>query len=68
MLELLVLHTLDGRTVYLNSEQIISMAVPLPKSQNFSDGVKCVITLADGKFTSVVETCEDIREKIRRTP
>jgi uncharacterized protein YlzI (FlbEa/FlbD family) len=64
LLSLLELHGLDGRTVYVNPQQIVSMARP-KDDRTFHSGVQCVITLADGKFVSVVETCDEVQARMR---
>jgi len=60
---LFVVHTLDGRSVYVNSEQVISMAMP-KDSKLFTEGVRCVITLTDGKFITVKETCAEVQKNM----
>ena len=57
---LFMVHGLDGREVYVNSEQVISMAMP-GDSKLFVEGVRCVITLTDGKFITVKETCSQVQ-------
>jgi uncharacterized cupin superfamily protein len=60
LIELLTLHVIDGRTVYVNPKQIISLARP-GDNQSFAKGARCIITLADTKFVSVTESCDEVR-------
>lgn len=64
-LMLIEVHSLDGRTVYVNPEQIVSVAPP--KDQGvFVEGVHCVITLSDRRFVSTKEDCMVITAQLRR--
>lgn len=64
-LMLIEVHTLDGRTVYINPEQVVSMA--LPKEHGLLvEGVQCVITLVDKRFISTKESCEVVTQQLRR--
>lgn len=65
--EMLTLHTLDGRTVYVNPSQVISMAHPKDSNDLLVKGIQCIITLADGKFISAKETCEQVQDLMGRT-
>ena len=60
---LFVVTTLDGREVYVNSGQVISMATP-GDAKLFADGVRCVITLTDGKFVAVKESCAQVQARM----
>jgi uncharacterized protein YlzI (FlbEa/FlbD family) len=61
---LLELHALDGRTVYVNPDQIVSMARP-SENTTFVGSVQCVITLSDGKFVSVRDTCDEVQARMQ---
>ena len=61
---LFLVNTLDGRIVYVNPEQVISIAPP-KDNDVFTEGVRCVISLADGKFVSARESCDDVRARMR---
>jgi uncharacterized protein YlzI (FlbEa/FlbD family) len=62
-LVLIEVHTLDGRTVWLNEEQILSLSAPSGKT--VTDKAECVITLTDRKFSAVKETCDQVRALLR---
>lgn len=69
-LVLLVLHGPNGHAITLNPQQVTSLhaAVPGQKNQQISDAVKCLINTTDGKFVSVIETCDDVRRMIEGKP
>jgi hypothetical protein len=54
----IVLHAVSGREVYINPQQIISMA---EAGTQVTDKAECIITLTDAKFTTVRETCAEVR-------
>lgn len=67
MAALLVLHTLDGRDVYVNPNAIVTITEARregdPKKQT-TDRVHCVITLSDGKAVTVEEDCDSVRRRL----
>ena len=64
---LLQLHLGDGRRVDINPATIVHLMGESPAGHKHMSGqVKCVITFSNGKFLSVVETCEDVRAKMGR--
>jgi len=65
LLEFMVLHTLDNRPLYVNSKEIISLA-PSKDNTLLTKGVGCIVSLTDAKFVSVKETCDEVREMIKK--
>lgn len=69
MLHLVVLHTVDGREVYINPNAVTNVQEPRkhgdPTKQT-TPGVECIISLSDGKFVTVAEFCETVREQLER--
>ena len=63
--ELIVLHALAGNPVFVNPRQIVSMVKPRD-SAVVTDKAECAITLADGKFLTVSESCEQVRELVEK--
>lgn len=67
MIELILVHMIDGREVQINPAEIVRMRTGRdeddPKRQ-FPADVNCVIAFTDGKFLSVSETCSQVRELI----
>jgi hypothetical protein len=57
---IILLHTPDGREVWIDPEQVTSMH---EGKDQVSSKVKCVINLTDGKFVSVVEECSYVVNK-----
>jgi hypothetical protein len=67
---LIVLHTLDGREIDVNPDQITSMREAREDSADdkaFTKGVRCMINTTDGKFVSVVEDCATVRRLIEES-
>lgn len=62
---ILMLHSVSGSEIDVNPKSIISMREARPNDSYFAEGVRCMINTSDGKFVTVVETCEEIRGLIR---
>jgi hypothetical protein len=60
---LVVLHTVDGREVGVNPPQVTSLR-PAAEGKHFTRQAQCMISLSDGKFVAVVETCAAVRRKL----
>jgi hypothetical protein len=69
MIELLaqwiVVHSVDKREIVLNVPQITSMTARQGQNRNVHHDATCLINLADGKFVTTIETCDDVRRLIR---
>ena len=63
---LLLLHTPRKHDVIVNAESIVSMRESEGDVQGkyVTKEVRCVINTEDGKFISVVETCEHVQQHI----
>jgi len=61
LLELLILHAPGGAQVAINPLMITSLR---PAGSLLTDAGECVISLADGKFITVRETCDQVFAKI----
>ena len=61
-------HTIDGRHVHINRDAIVTIGGPRSGSDAgqsmFTDKATCLVTLADGKFITAVESCDDIRRRL----
>jgi len=69
---LIVLHSVDGYEIIVNPDQIAVMrpsseATKGTPNQLIVTGVHCIIGLSDGKFVSVVETCDAVRALIEKS-
>lgn len=63
--QLITLNLVDGRTVTINPQQVTRLSEARDagdEAKEFADGVRCVVFLTDGKFVSVVQECNAIRE------
>jgi uncharacterized protein YlzI (FlbEa/FlbD family) len=69
ILQLIQAHTVDGHEVLINPDHITHMyAAGEHKEANklFVEGVHCVLNILDGKRVTTKETCDEIRELIRK--
>ena len=72
---LIVLHNVDGTEVLVAASQIVALqatneggARGNPRSNDLiARGHHCVVALTNGKFVSVVETCEAIAQAMEKT-
>lgn len=63
---IIVLHSVEGIEIDVNPKEITSMrAGKAGEGGHLTEGVRCLVNLSDGKFVSVVETCERIRSLIK---
>jgi uncharacterized protein YlzI (FlbEa/FlbD family) len=64
--------TLDGRHVLINRQAIVTVGgARTDKGQKvLTDKAACLITLVDGKYVTVAESCDAINRRLqdRRTP
>ena len=65
-LHLILLHTVDGRETLVNPEQVTSITHRAEDAQNklLTDTVQCVVGFSNGKFVSVLEHCDVVRQKL----
>jgi uncharacterized protein YlzI (FlbEa/FlbD family) len=59
---------LDGRTVDLNPQHIVSVAEARDAddpTKHFTNKVKCVVSMVDGKYYTTAESCDEIEQKLR---
>ena len=66
---LVTLTQADGAKVAVNPQYVVKLyptkeAMGAGKNQMVVGGAKCVVTMADGKFMSVLETCEVVKLKL----
>lgn len=59
-LQLVVLHRVDGRELFINPEQIAAVAAPRPSS-TVNREVKCIVFMTDGKQYAVADTCAEVK-------
>jgi hypothetical protein len=65
-LQLVVFHTVDGHEVAINPAQVTSMYAAKDDQKNklFTDSVRCLIGLTDGKFVTVAENCDVVKRRL----
>jgi hypothetical protein len=66
VLTLVLLHSPTGGAIYVNPDTVTTMrSPPAEKNKHFTDEAKCLLNTSDGKFISVVETCDQVRTLFR---
>jgi hypothetical protein len=61
---IIVLHLPDGREVDINPIEIVSLREMPEDSNHVAKSSHCLINTTDGKFSTVIETCAEIRQMI----
>jgi uncharacterized protein YlzI (FlbEa/FlbD family) len=63
LLHLIVLHGLDGHEIDINPNEITVMRGK-EQGKHLTPTAECAISMVDGKFVAVRETCDEVRQKI----
>jgi len=65
-MDYLTVQTLDGREVLINPQAIVTIggARAPTEQQLLTDKATCMVTLTDGKFVAVVESCDILRRRL----
>jgi len=67
-MDYLDVQTLDGRHVLVNPKAIVTIGGARtdrgPKV--ITDKATCLVTLVDGKFVTVVESCDTLRQRLHQ--
>jgi len=58
---MIILHVGTGVAVEVNTDAITHLRNPEANNQSFAKGLNCMVNLSDGKFVTVVETCQEVR-------
>jgi len=58
---MMILHTGTGIAVEVNTEAVTHLRNPEPSNPSFAKGLNCMVNLSDGKFVTVIETCQEVR-------
>jgi hypothetical protein len=67
MFALVLLHAPTGSAIYVNPDTVTTMRSPTAeKNKHFTDEAKCLLNTSDGKFISVIETCDEVRELFKK--
>ena len=61
---MIILHGASGVEIDVNSQEITHLRRPEAGNHSFPANVHCMVNLADGKFVTVQETCEQVRDAI----
>jgi hypothetical protein len=70
VLHLIVLHTVDGHEVSINPKQVTSLHAAKDDQANkhYVEDARCIISLTDGKFVTVIERCDAVRKLLEGAP
>jgi uncharacterized protein YlzI (FlbEa/FlbD family) len=60
---LFLVHSVDGREVYVNADNVITLSTP---GKLVTEKATCLMLLNDGKFITVKETCDEVRKLMDR--
>jgi hypothetical protein len=64
---LVELHGPDGQHVFVNPPEVTSLREPRGvNSGHWAPGTRCLLVMADGKFITVAEPCDEVRQKLER--
>jgi hypothetical protein len=50
-----------SKTIMLNPHEVVSVR---PPPGNITDGIRCLIHTTDGKYISVIESCDVVTQKL----
>ena len=65
-LNLIILHGPNNQFLEINVDEISSIREPRAVSQrHFPKGIRCVITMTNGHFNAVTDTCEAVDKLIK---
>jgi hypothetical protein len=62
---ILILHAVGGAEISVNADKIVSMRDGEQKGEYVNSKVRCIINTNDGKFVNVIETCAEVRGRIK---
>lgn len=57
----------DNQIVLINPEQVIELREPRGQTiDHFHKSIRCLVFTSSGKYTGVIETCEEVRIKLEQ--
>ena len=66
---LITLHSPGGRAVYVNPQEVSSVRMPRDvNKEHFAKGTRCVLLMANSQIISVIESCQEVRDKLEGAP
>ena len=65
--EFIEVHGPDGQVAFVNTNEISTLRAPTSSDLNrhFSKETHCIIVTTNGKFLSSVETCNELRNRMK---
>jgi hypothetical protein len=62
---LIELHGPAGQRIFVNPSEVTSIREPHGIDQgHWAKGTRCLVVMADGKFLTVTEACDEVRQKL----
>jgi hypothetical protein len=65
LFELVLLHGVDGKEIWVNPESVVSMRGPSGQKL-LPEGAKCMLSMVDSHFLSIRESCSEAKEAFER--
>lgn len=62
---LLEFHGPGGQIIDLSPDAIVSLRVPR-QEEHLQKDIRCIINTSDGKFSAVIEDCEEVRRMLEQ--
>jgi hypothetical protein len=64
--QMVTLHGVDGREVEINPDRVTHLVSSKEgqEGKHFVEGIHCMVNFDDGKFYTVVETCDVVQQLI----
>jgi hypothetical protein len=64
-IDLIWLTGLDHEAIAINPGEVVSIRSPRKHHRVLPPGANCAITTSDGKFTSVIESCQVVLQRLQ---
>jgi len=64
-IRLILLHGGENNPIHVNPTEVVTVR-PVREGEHFAKTIHCVVTTADGKYVAVIETCDDVYEKLSK--
>jgi uncharacterized protein YlzI (FlbEa/FlbD family) len=59
----------DNQIIWVNPEEIVSIRAPRESQQHhFDNDIKCTLQTVDGKLINVIDSCDEVRNKVGIRP
>ena len=66
MIEFLLLQAMDGHHVHVKKTAIVTISEPRKIGRLGTDKSNCIVGLVTGKYVTVIETCDSIKQRLKK--